>query len=330
VRHVAFLVIPPFVELDLFGPMNVFALAGGDRDKLPEPDQRLYRTTLLTAGPDLAVQGECGVTLLAHQRYSELAEPPDTLIVVGGVGALRFAGDPRLCAWLRDISGSTRRTAAICTGSFVLAAAGLLDGRRAATHWSCIAQLTERHPGIEVDSDSIWVKDGPIYTSAGITAGIDLALAMVEEDLGSRVALDIARFLVVFLKRPGGQRQFSVALSAQEPANKTFADLIHWIAANVDKRLDVETLAERMAMSPRNFARVFRDEVGMTPARYVRKARLEAARILLEQTRKGIEEIARLCGFGDDELLRRAFIEDFGVPPAQYRQTFETGPLERR
>jgi transcriptional regulator GlxA family with amidase domain len=167
-------------------------------------------------------------------------------------------------------------------------------------------------------------------SAAGITAGIDLALAMVEEDLGSRIALDIARFLVVFLKRPGGQRQFSVALSAQAPANRTFADLINWIAANVDKPLDVETLAKRMAMSPRNFARVFRDEVGMTPARYVRKARLEAARILLEQTRKGIEEIAWLCGFGDDELLRRAFIEDLGVPPAQYRQTFQTGPLERR
>jgi transcriptional regulator GlxA family with amidase domain len=322
--------VAPVIELDLFGPLNVFALAGGDGPAPAQGDQRQYKCTVVTAGVGLEVQGECGVKLQAHCHFSQLDEPIDTLLVVGGGGALAFADNPELCVWLRETANVTRRIGAICTGAFVLAEAGLLDGKRAATHWGCTQQLGVRFPAVRVDADSIWVKDGNVYTSAGITAGIDLALGLVEEDLGSRVALDIAKLLVVFLKRPGGQRQFSIALKAQAPKNKNFTDLLAWIAESLDQTLSVESLAERMAMSPRNFARVFRDEIGHTPAKYVRQVRLEAARIMLEQTRKGMAEIAALTGFIDDEVMRRAFIEELGVPPGQYRETFETGPLEQR
>ncbi|RZT08148.1 Transcriptional regulator GlxA family, contains an amidase domain and an AraC-type DNA-binding HTH domain [Duganella sp. CF402] len=329
-RHVVFLIISPIVELDLFGPLNVFALAGGDGPKPPDLDKRKYKTTIVTTGEDLNIIGECGVNMLAHKRYRDLDEPIDTLLVVGGGGAYTFDGNAEVCAWLQVRANHIRRIGAICTGAFVLAAAGLLDGRRAATHWGCTDELGVRYPKVKVDPEPVWIKDGKLYTSAGITAGIDLALGLVEEDMGSKAALAIARLLVVFLKRPGGQRQFSIALSAQAPKTQTFADLVSWIAEHLADSLSVEELADRMAMSPRNFTRVFTEELGVTPARYVRQVRIEAARIMLEQTRKGMDEIAELCGFGSDELMRRAFISDIGVPPSQYRATFESGPLEKR
>lgn len=330
VKHVVFLIVSPIVELDLFGPLNVFSLAGSDGPSPASTEQRKYRTTIATTSSDLTIQGECGVQLLAHKRYWEIEEPIDTLLTVGGGGAFYFDGDPAVCEWLRKKSEDVRRIGAICTGAFVLAAAGLLDGRRAATHWACTAELGKRFRGVKVDSESVWVKDGPIYTSAGITAGIDLALGLVEEDLGSKTAMDIARKLVVFLKRPGGQQQLSIALTAQTPKSKGFSDITAWISGNLDQPLGVEVLASRMAMSPRNFSRVFSEELGMTPAKYVRSARLEAARIMLEQTRKGVEEIAARCGFGSDEIMRRAFISDIGISPTHYRESFEFGPLERR
>ncbi|MDB5984839.1 MAG: Transcriptional regulator GlxA family, contains an amidase domain and an AraC-type DNA-binding [Pseudomonas sp.] len=327
-RHIVFLALSPIIELDLLGPMNVFAIAGSAYGAAPAPaGEQLYRMTIATANDDLAIQGECGANITAHKHYLAVTEPIDTLMIVGGGAALGFEGDPEICAWLRDTSTRARRTGSICTGAFVLAAAGLLDGRRAATHWSVTHQLAKRYPNIAVDSESIWIKDGPFYTSAGITAGIDLALALVEEDHGSRVSLEVARQLVVFLKRPGGQRQFSRTLKAQMPTNRSFADLVAWISDNLDKPLSVENLAERVAMSPRNFARVFREELGTTPANYVRQNRILTARNLLEETDRSLGEIANNCGYGSDELMRQAFIKELNVTPGQYRRTFATSGI---
>jgi transcriptional regulator GlxA family with amidase domain len=327
-RHVVLLAVPPIVELDLIGPLNVFQearrLSAAPRDGIS--GAAAYRVTVATANKDRVIAGESDIQLTAHRHYSELKEPIDTLLVIGGTGISKYS-DPSLSEWLRSQGPRTRRLGSVCLGAFCLAAAGLLNGRRAATHWGWAEELRKSYPQIEVDPERIWVKDGAIYTSAGVTAGIDLALALVEEDLGSRVALQIARMLVVFLKRPGGQRQFSAPLAAQTPSTKSFADLIAWIAENLHRALSVELLAERMSMSPRNFARVFRVETGTTPATYIRRARIEAVRALLEQSRRGLEDIAGRCGFGDVEAMRRAFLSDVGVTPGQYRETFS---IERK
>jgi transcriptional regulator GlxA family with amidase domain len=207
-------------------------------------------------------------------------------------------------------------------GAFTLAAAGLLDGRRATTHWEFSRELAQRYPGIRVEPDPIFVRDGPVSTSAGVTAGMDLALDLVEEDLGAEMALSVARFLVVFLRRPGGQAQFSATLARDAPERRSLRDLQAWIADNLTKRLAIPELAARAAMSPRHFARVFAQELGMTPARYVLEQRVEAARRELERTARSQDEIAERCGFGSAERLRRAFVRALGVPPALYRERF--------
>lgn len=325
-RHVVLLAVPPVAELDLAGPAAVFACATRATAR-GAPD---YRVTLASAVRRRAIDGHSGLQLLAHTHYSGIRGPIDTLLVAGGAGAMASQPDRQLCDWLRRASVKARRVGSVCTGAYVLAAAGLLDGKRVATHWAHASALAERYPRVHVDADPIWIRDGRTYTSAGVTAGIDLALALVEEDLGSAVSLEIARELVVFLKRPAGQRQFSVALRGQTPTTRSFGDLRAWIADHLGKPLSVETLAKYMAMSPRNFARVFRAELGITPARYVRQARLEGARIQLEQTSRGLDEIAMQCGFGSDEVMRRTFIEELRVTPGQYRAHFQICPPAAR
>jgi transcriptional regulator GlxA family with amidase domain len=317
---VVLLAVPPVAELDLVGPAAVFACA----TRAAAREMPGYRVTLASAARRRAIDGHSGLQLLSHTHYSGIRGPIDTLLVAGGGGAMTSEPDRRLCDWLRRASVKARRVGSVCTGAYVLAAAGLLDGKRVATHWAHASALAERYPGVHVDADPIWIKDGKTYTSAGVTAGIDLALALVEEDRGSIVALEIARELVVFLKRPAGQRQFSVALRGQTPTTRSFAGMRAWIADHLGKPLSVETLARHMAMSPRNFARVFRAELGVTPARYVRAARLEAERIQLEQTRRGLEDIAQRCGFESDEVMRRAFVQELSVTLGQYRSHFET------
>jgi transcriptional regulator GlxA family with amidase domain len=324
-RHVVLLAVPPIIELDLVGPLNVFQ--GASRLSIAPGDvasgARAYRVTVASAGENRVIAGECDIQLIAHRHYSELDESIDTLLVIGGTGISEHS-DPSLSEWLRSQAPRTRRLGSVCLGAFCLAAAGLLNDRRAATHWGWAEELGRSYPQIKVDPERIWVRDGAIYTSAGVTAGIDLALALVEEDVGSRIALQIARTLVVFLKRPGGQRQFSAPLAAQTPSTRSFADLIAWIAENLHRSLTVELLAERMSRSPRNFARLFRVETGATPATYIRRARIEAVRMLLEQSKRRLEDIAARCGFGDVEAMRRAFLSDVGVTPGQYRETFST------
>ncbi|MEA2450249.1 MAG: hypothetical protein QOG63_2181 [Thermoleophilaceae bacterium] len=303
-------------SLDVTGPTEVFSQAG---QIAREP----YRIELVapTAAP---IRTNSGLTLVPHRAVSELRGPIDTLIVAGGSGVVRACEDERLVAWVARAAKRARRVASVCTGAFMLAEAGVLDGRRAATHWSGCEELAERYPAVEVDREAIFVRDGDVWTSAGVTAGMDLALALVEEDLGRAVALEAARWLVVFVRRPGGQSQFSSHLRVQAAEREPLRELQEWITTHLDADLSVATLATRAHMSPRNFARAFAREVGMTPAAYVEALRTDQARLRLESTGQKIEAVARDCGFGTVETMRRAFHRRLGVGPADYRNRFQT------
>jgi transcriptional regulator GlxA family with amidase domain len=224
--------------------------------------------------------------------------------------------------WLRDQSGKARRFGSVCTGALMLAKAGLLDGRRATTHWNWCEELARDYSRIKVDPTPIYVRDGNCYTSAGVTAGIDLALALVEEDLGRSIALQVAQMMVVFLRRPAGQSQFSATLAAQTSENHFLGDLIAWLPENLKGDLSIGKLARRAAMSPRNFARLFRQEIGKTPGRHIEDLRLEAARRQMESTSRSLDEVADACGFASTEVLRRVFRRRLGVTPGQYRASF--------
>ncbi len=282
-----------------------------------------------TAGP---VRMTSGLRLVADRAYAEARDGIDTLIVGGGDVA-PAASDPRLRAWLQAIRPGVRRLASVCSGAFILAEAGMLDGRRATTHWLAVRLFRRLYPQIELDADAIFVRDGSIYTSAGVTAGIDMALALVEEDLGRALALDVARRLVVFLKRPGGQSQFSAHLAAQAIEAKALRGLTAWIVDHLGEDLSNERLAAHVGMSPRNFARVFRRESGCTPGKFVERARVDAARRLLEDGDHGLEAVALRCGFGSGEQMRRTFVRHVGVVPIDYRRRFrvpsDTPPHEQ-
>jgi transcriptional regulator GlxA family with amidase domain len=237
--------------------------------------------------------------------------------------------DEGLIEWIRESGPRARRLASVCSGAFLLARAGLLDGRRATTHWRSCDLLARLYPKVRVEPDPIFVRDGSVYTSAGICAGMDLALALVEEDLGREIALAVAQRLVIFLKRPGGQSQFSAQLRTQLAEREPLRELQSWIAENPGADLTIPALAARVAMSPRNFARVFLREVGTTPARYVEGARVEAARRRLEESDSAIESVADGCGFGTPETMRRAFLRSLRVSPASYRGRFR-GPEASR
>jgi transcriptional regulator GlxA family with amidase domain len=307
-RDVLIIVFEGVQSLDVTGPLEVFTGAGSEA----------YRVT--TASPGGApVRTSSGLTLLPDSDL--LAAPaPDTVIVPGGEGTR--STDPAVVDWLRRHAAQMRRVASVCSGAFLLAEAGLLAGRRATTHWRVCDSLARRYPDVEVDRQPIFVRDGPIATSAGVTAGIDLALALVEEDLGREVALAIARHLVMFLRRPGNQAQFSAQLSAQVAARPGLREVQRWIADNPHADLSVPLLARRANLSPRHFARAFTREVGQTPGRYVDTVRLEAARRLLHDSDDGLERIATRCGYGTAEAMRRAFVRALDVSPAEYRSRF--------
>ena len=280
-----------------------------------------YTVELLArqAGP-LATSS--GLGLVAARGLARVRGGIDTLLVAGGTGTRAALDDRVLRQWLRRMAPRVRRLGSVFSGAFVLAGAGLLDGRRATTHWAWCTELARRFPTVTVESDPIFVRDGNVYTSAGVTAGMDLALALVEEDWGRQIALQVARNLVLFLRRPGGQSQFSAQLAAQAADREPLRDLQAWIADHPDADLSVPALARRVAMSPRNFARVFARQVGMTPARFVEAARVEAARRRLEESAHGVDAIAATCGFGTSESMRRAFLRTVRVPPSAYRSRF--------
>ena len=324
-RRIAFVIFPDFQLLDLTGPLAVFNSAArflaqrGTRSDAAYPVLVLARS----AGP---VRSSAGLEVAATRDYLGCEEEIDTLIVVGGQGSRRAAEDAELLAWLRTMAPRVRRLGSICTGAFVLAGAGLLDGKRATTHWASCRTLAGRYPSLSVDADAIYVRDGNIFTSAGVTAGMDLALALVEEDWGRELALTVARWLVMFVKRPGGQSQFSAQLAAQRAEAPAISTLQEWILAHLEEDLSVPALAVRAAMSGRNFARVFLRETGLTPAAFVETARLEAARRQLEDSSHPIERVARDSGFGSAERLRRTFLRRLGVSPLDYRRRFRFAP----
>jgi len=306
--------------LDITGPLDVFSIASrvlaAAGAKRPPYSIEIVASS---AGP-LATSS--GIKLVADRSFSELAGQIDTLMIPGGIGTSEAMTNPGLTRWVRAMAIRARRVCSVCTGAFILADAGLLDGRAATTHWRWCELLAERYPAISVQQDPIFVRDGKFFTSAGVTAGIDLALALVEEDLGRDVALATARLMVMFLKRPGGQSQFSAQLSSQLAVRDPIRELQAWIGEHLDQELTVEAMAEKVAMSPRNFARVFRRETGMTPGHFVEISRVERARRRLEESADAIEAIVADCGFGTRESMRRAFLRTLGVPPGSYRDRF--------
>lgn len=299
-------------SLDVTGPLEVFTGANQYAGSV------VYRIRTASVGGRV-IQTSSGLSITPDADLLSL-RAPHTLVVPGGEGTR--APEPELVRWVRRIGSAARRVVSVCTGAFVLAEAGLLGGRRATTHWAACDTLARRYPEVEVDPEPIFVRDGSVITSAGVTAGIDLALALVEDDLGRDAALTIARHLVMFLRRPGNQTQFSEQLAAQLAQRESIREVQRWVADNPGVDLSVDTLAKRANLSPRQFARTFTAEVGVPPGKYVDRTRLETARRLLEDTNDGVAEIARRCGFGTPESMRRAFLRMVGVGPAEYRRRF--------
>lgn len=320
-RRVAIVAFPGVTLLDISGPAQVFAeLSEID---LPSPN---YALSYVSRHGGL-VSTDVGLTIDTVPIASVKPHQIDTLLVPGGPGIWELRQDDVLMKWMSQTLPRARRIASVCLGAFVLAWTGVLDGRRAATHWRYCPRLQDAFPNVRVEPDAIFVQDGHVWSSAGVSAGIDLALAMIEEDFGHTIALDIARRLVVFLKRPGGQSQFSTVLAAQaSDVEGRFSALHAWIVENIASDLRVETLAAKAGMTPRTFARTYTSRTGMTPANGVEALRVETARLLLESRQIGnVAQVARRAGFGDDERMRRAFMRHLGVSPSEYRRRFSGG-----
>jgi len=312
-REVVIVLYDGVQPLDVTGPMDVFTSAArfvGDDAATPY----VVRTASLGGA---AVRCAGGLRLVPDLDVRDV-DAPDILLVPGGPGWRQ--PDPQLLEWLRECAGRAERVVSVCTGAFLLAGAGLLDGLRATTHWDSCAELASRHPEVEVDPSPIFVRAGKVSTSAGVTAGIDLAIALVEEDLGRTVGLQIARLLVVFLRRPGNQAQFSVQLNAQVARTDPLREVQYWAVENLAADLSVPALAARAGLSLRQFARAFKQEVGESPGRYVDLIRLEAAERMLVDTTDSVARVAHACGYGTEEAMRRAFVRELGMSPTQYRQ----------
>lgn len=313
-----FVAFDDFQSLDLTGPWEVLHTAARLTDTIGEGELLVATAGARTVKASSGLRTPADLDVTAPVAIG----PVDTLIVIGGTGVEAAARDRRLIEGIRKLAAGARRVASVCTGAFLLAEAGLLDGRRATTHWASCELLERRYPAVTVQPDPIFVRDGELITSAGATSGIDLALALVEEDHGPRVALEVARWLVVYARRPGGQAQFSVQLAQQATALEPLAELQAWIGEHLDSDLSVPALADRMHLSPRQLARVFRRELGTSPADFVERARVERARSELEAGSRTIDEIARSSGFASAEVMRRAFHRRLGTNPREYRARF--------
>ena len=313
-RRIVVVAVPPVDELDLVGPIHVFSsvnrLAG----------RPVYAVEVATSGDPAAVRGEGGVlSFVAQHHFSKVQGAHDSILLVCGLGN-RFLRNQRLSVWLKKMAVQVRRIGGVCVSSFLLAEAGLLNGRRATAHWKFGRELESRFPAVRVEHNPLWVKDGNIYTSAGVSAGIDLALGWVEEDCGAGLAHEVARELVLFLRRPGGQQQLSVSLASQASEMTSIRELQIWIAENLHTKLLVKDLADRMAMSVRHFERVFTREVGSTPSQYVLQMRVEAARRVLERTELGLKQVSSATGFNSVDVMRRSFVRLLGITPGRYRE----------
>lgn len=304
--------------LDLTGPLQAFASAARRHSAGGLP---LYDTVVASARGGM-VTTSAGLAFATVSIDSLDGTPIDTLLVPGGCAGDTYHAAPALVNWIRQRAPALRRLASVCTGAFMLAATGLLDGRRVATHWEWVARLRQQHPLVQVDEDKIYIREGKLWSSAGVSAGIDLALALIEEDYGHRAAIETARQMVVFMKRAGGQSQFSAPLSAQAREGGRFAELHAWMAANLHGDLCVERLAEQAGMGARTFARSYVAQTGSTPAAMVETMRLEAARRALEDTEQPIKTIAAVTGHGSEQNLRRVFLRRLGTSPGEYRKRF--------
>jgi transcriptional regulator GlxA family with amidase domain len=306
--------------LDLCGPLQ--ALATATRHCEGDAPQR-YETIVASAhGGQVMTSAGLGIETVAVDTLAGL--PIDTLIAPGGCKGETYSAPQKLIDWVAQRAPTVRRLCSVCTGAFLLAQAGQLDGKKVATHWEWAPRLRDSHPAIDVDADKIFIRDGALWTSAGVTAGIDMTLALIEDDFGHQVAIDTARRLVMFIKRSGGQSQFSAPLSAQLKDPGGFGDLHAWIASNLRQHLTVERLAEHVHMSPRTFARTYTPRMGVTPARMVESIRLEAACRALEASELPLKSIADHVGYGDEQAMRRAFQRQFGVGPKIYRERFSS------
>jgi len=324
-RRIGFLIHPNCEILDLCGPLDTFHYADYWLRRFGRTDEPGYQCIVMAATPG-PFRTSCGLEIIATHAYSNIRDRLDTLVVVGGPYVEQLCkDDPTLVEWVQSTAPRVRRVASVCTGAFILAAAGLLHHRRVTTHWMYSQVLATAYPSIEVDSSLLFARDGNIYTSGGITAGTDLALALVEEDLGREVALAVARTIVVFPRRPGGQSQFGAYMNVLDAKNRPdIGELQAWVLGHPGADLSVATLADRMGMSPRNFSRLFHSETGDTPAQFIERARADAARLRLEQTVSPVDTIAEECGFGNPERMRRTFQRLFDVSPHDYRARFRS------
>ena len=319
-RHIVIVAPPATSLLDVAGPLEVFTKTTGYLRS--NASTQSYTTHVLSVDSSI-VNTNAGLPILCEGGLDSINYEVDTILIAGRGSLNAITGQP-LIRWLKNHSPEIRRVGSICAGAFVLAEAGLLDGRRAVTHWQVCDELARKFPKIKVERDPIYIKEGNVYTSAGISTGMDLALAMVEEDFGRDVAVMVARVLVLYLKRPGNQSQFSNILMHQTVDYEPIQMIQNWIIDHLDEELTVEMLAEKASMSQRNFARVFLKETGITPAKYVEKVRLETARRRLEETRLTIDEISDECGIRNANGLRRLFLRHMRTTPSEYRKNFST------
>jgi transcriptional regulator GlxA family with amidase domain len=318
-RRIVFVIFDGVQSLDLAGPLEVFTTA----TRLPGARAPRYEVQIAAQSTsDLTTSSR--LTVRASVALRAVRGPIDTLVIPGGEGTRAVMKDRAFLAAIRRLAARSRRVASVCTGAFVLAAAGLLDGRSATTHWAHCDGLRRAFPHVRVEADPIFLRDGSVWTSAGVTSGMDLALALVEADHGSDLAREVARWLVMYLQRPGGQSQFSAPLAAKAPSIAPMRDLSAWMREHLERDLSVSQLARRARMSERNFARVFSRELGETPAAYVEALRVEAARQALQATSRSLDEIAHATGFGTVETLHRTFRRALGITPGAYRRRFAT------
>jgi transcriptional regulator GlxA family with amidase domain len=315
VRVIAILALPGAQMLDISGPLDVFAQANVESAK------EVYLLRIVACEPGL-IRCSSGARLVPDYIAGDVVERIDTLLVAGAPNAAEMVMKPALVSWLRATARKASRFGSVCTGAFLLAATGLLEGRRITTHWAAVDRLTQAYPGISIDADALYVRDRKLRTAAGVTAGLDLALSLVEEDLGREIAMRVAEQLVMFFKRPGGQLQFSRSGEIRPAGRSVLQEVQRWIVTNPASDHSVEKLSVRAGLSARHFARLFHAEVGVTPAVWVEAARVTAARELLERGHEAPKQVALKCGFSSADTLRRAFVKRIGVTPSEYRKGY--------
>ncbi|MDH6303713.1 transcriptional regulator GlxA family with amidase domain [Parabacteroides sp. PF5-5] len=326
IRHIVFLIIPDATLLDITGPYEVFSQAIEYIQTQEKKTDFSYELHSVSVDKKKNVRTASGVTMLCSENIKTINYPIDTLIIPGvsntRIEAYKLSGD--VLKWIGEQSGKVRRICSICTGSFFLAEAGILKDRRVTTHWEKCHVLKSNYPEVEVDSDPIFIKDDHIYTSVGISSGMDLALALVEEDLGKTVALEVAKQMVLYLKRPGSQSQYSSILTHQHTDYKPIQEACYWIQEHLQEDITIDSLSEIVSMSPRNFSRAFVRETGITPAKYLNKLRVETACRYLVDTHLSLKEISELCGLGSPDNMRKVFFKCMQLSPAGYRKSFRT------